>query len=398
MTELLSPAGDWTSLRAALDAGADAIYFGVKGINMRAAAGNFMIEELAKVAKTAHDSGAKAYLALNTIVYEDELSMIKEILAEAKKAGIDAIICWDMAVIKEAKDLGLLIHISTQASVSNSQAAEQYKGLGASRIILARECSIEQIRKISISTDSELEVFIHGAMCIAVSGRCFMSQFIYGRSANRGECLQPCRREYIIKDPEDGHELELNNHFVMSPKDLCTMQFIDELLDLGIASFKIEGRNRKPEYVSTVTSSYREAIDLYKEGNLTEEKKQELIDRMRTVYNRGFSSGFYKDKPGPDDITDNYGSKSTEVKEFVGLVTNYFQKVGVAEIKLQTGSLKVGDEILIQGPTTGSIRQTVGSMQIEHADIDEASKGQDVAIGSKIARKNDKVYVIKERA
>lgn len=261
MVELLAPAGNWISLRAAIEAGADSIYFGLKELNMRAKANNFKLNEINKVTQECRKHKVKAYLTLNTIIYENELNKIKSILKKAKQAKIDAIICWDHAVIKEASKLKLPIHLSTQASVSNSEAAKFYKKLGVKRIILARELNLNQIKQIKKESKIEVEVFIHGAMCVSISGRCFLSHYLFNKSANRGECLQPCRRKFILKDIEENHELELGQDYIISPKDLCTIDIIDKLIKAKIGCFKIEGRMRSPEYVKTVTEVYREAID-----------------------------------------------------------------------------------------------------------------------------------------
>ncbi|MBW3012117.1 U32 family peptidase, partial [Candidatus Woesearchaeota archaeon] len=279
MTELLSPAGDWPSLNAAISSGCDAVYFGVKGLNMRAGAKNFEIQELSKLAKKCHDNNVKCYLTLNAVMYDDELAKIKKIIQEAKKAKVDAVIAWDFSVINECRKQGIDVHLSTQASVSNFDALEFYSKY-VSRIVLARELSLEQIKEIKQKIKKhklniEIETFIHGAMCVSVSGRCYTSQFLFRKSANRGECLQPCRRQYNVKDIETGDELKLENHFVMSPKDLCTIDFIDKMIDAGIDVFKIEGRNRAPEYVGVVTECYRKAIDAVKQKKFTEKLKKE---------------------------------------------------------------------------------------------------------------------------
>jgi len=386
--ELLSPVQDLVSLRAAIEAGADAVYFGLKEFSMRAAAKNFKLSELKKVVDICHKNKIKAYLALNTIVYENELDRIKKILKKAKQAKIDAIHAWDMSIVKESLKLKIPVHLSTQASVSNSEAAKFYKKLGIKRIILARECSLEQIKKIKKETKMEIEVFIHGAMCVSVSGRCFISQFEFGKSANRGECLQPCRRDYIIED-EEGNKLRLGKNYVLSPKDLCALPFIEKLIKAGIDSFKMEGRNRSPEYVKTVTEVYREAID---NRNFNRKK---LLDKLKTVYNRGFSSGFFLGIPTKDDWTDVYGSKATTKKVYIGKILHFYNKIKVAEIKIETKELKLGDKLMIQGPTSGVFEQKLTSMEIKHKKIKQAKKGSVIAVKlKKIARKNDKIYII----
>ncbi len=326
--ELLAPAGNFVSLKAAIDAGCDAVYFGIKNFNMRQGAKNFEIKDLKKISKICKENEVKAYLTLNIIVHEDEIKKIKTIIKKAKEY-VDAIICWDLSVIQLCNKHKIPIHISTQASVSNSESAKFYKKLGAKRIVFARECSLEQIKKITKAVKIESEVFIHGAMCVAVSGRCFMSQFSYGKSANRGQCLQNCRREYTIKDIDREFEFKLGNNYVMSAKDLCTLPFLEKLK--GFTSLKIEGRNRPPEYVKIVVKVYREAID----SKLTKELKAKLLKKLKTVYNRDFSSGFYLGKP-INEFTNEYGSKATTKKQFVGKVKNYFTKNKVAEIQVES--------------------------------------------------------------
>ncbi len=392
--ELLAPVAGWERLRAAVDAGADSVYFGVKGLNMRASARNFSVSELKKVASFCRSRNVRAYLALNTIVYENELSRACAILKKAKSAGIDAVILWDMAVLGEAKKLGIEVHLSTQASVSNSEAAEFYRKQGVSRIVLARECSLKQIKEIKKKTKAEIEVFVHGAMCVSVSGRCFMSHEIFGRSANRGNCIQPCRREYIVRDAEEGHELILGKGYVMSPKDLCTLPFIGKIIDSGADALKIEGRSRSPEYIKAVVSAYRNAIDLYCEGKLNPEKSKELIQQVGQVYNRGFSAGFYLRIPGRDGFASSGGSIAERKKKYIGFVRNYYSKPGVAEIKLEAGNISKGDSLLFIGNKTGVLNESAGSMISGRNHVEIAEKGRTVCIKiSGRTRKNDKVYV-----
>lgn len=394
--ELLSPISDRVMLKAAIDAGADAVYFGLKNLNMRATAKNFSVEELPEIVKICHTNKVKpikAYLTVNSIVYTEELEELKKIIICAKKAGVDAVICWDTAVIQECKKQNIPFHISTQASVSNKEAAEFYKKLGATRIILARELSLEQIKAIIKNVDIEVETFIHGAMCVSVSGRCFMSQHLFKRSANRGDCLQPCRREYRIVD-EENNDLILGNEYVMSPKDLCALPFIDKLIDAGITCFKIEGRARSPEYVKTVTECYREAIDAVENKIFNEELIKQLTAKLNSVYNRGFSRGFYFGTPTSDDFTDVHGTKASTKKVYVGYVRKFYRQSMVAEVQLDAGKLKVGDKIMVQGQTTGVQEQILTSMEIDHNQIQEAEK---TAVGIKldfIARENDQVFVI----
>ena len=395
--ELMAPAGNHESLVSAINAGADAVYLGVNEFNMRATAKNFSIEELNNVVSYAHKRNVKIYLTVNTIVFENELINVKKVVNAAKKAKVDAIICWDMSVLSECKKQKIDAFLSTQASASNSFACEFYRKPGAKRITLARECTLEQIKEIKKKTKAELEIFIHGAMCVSISGRCFLSQNVFGKSANRGDCIQPCRREYIITDKEEGHSYVLGNNYVLSPKDLCTMPFIEKILEIGVDSLKIEGRARSPEYVSEVVSAYRRAIDLWYENRLDKKNKKELLKKLKSVYNRGFHSGFFLGKP-TNQWSGSYGSKSTHKKEFVGIVKNFYAKPMAAEIIVQSNEIKKGDTIIIIGPTTGTVKQKITSMQINNVSATSAGKGTSVGIKlKKTARKNDKVYILKPR-
>ncbi len=403
--ELLAPIQDYTSLSAAIDNGADAVFFGIKGFNMRAGAKNFTVNDLPKIARMAHKNNVKTYLAINTIIYESELKKIEKILIKVKAAKIDAIICWDFAIIQIARRLKIEIHISTQASIANSETAEFYRKLGAKRVVLARECTLEQIKEIKKHTKAEIEIFIHGAMCVSISGRCFMSQFLYGKSANRGECQQPCRKKYLIKQVEGGKELELGEDYVMSPKDMRTLDFIEKILDLNIDCLKIEGRNRSPEYVATVTRAYRTIIDFIYSAKKRDTQfkielaklKQELNEKLDTVYHRGSSSGFFLGKP-INEWANCSGSQATQKKIYVGKILHYYNKIKVAEILIQgNNKIMVGDSLLIQGPTTGSIEEKIISLEKDHKSIKETKALDRVAIGLKsLVRKNDQVYVIKK--
>lgn len=410
--EILSPAGDWIGLRAALDAGCDAVYFGVKGLNMRAGAENFTAASLPKIARLCHEADARAYLALNTIVYEKELGLIQKLLGKAGAAGVDAVICWDVAVLQAARRAGIPVHVSTQMSVANTESMLFFiKHFDIRRFVLARECSLVDIRKIrrqlknvlgQKAASIELEVFAHGAMCVSVSGRCFMSQFHYGTSANRGECYQPCRREYTVTALDEDISFTLGTNYIMSPKDLCTLPFIEKLIEAGVAGLKIEGRNRSPEYVGTVTDAYRQAVDFYTANKgrrgfqeQFEQFKKNLMHNLDRVYHRGFSSGFFLGKP-IDEWTDGPGSRAAVRKEYVGIVTKHYKKAGVAEIKVESNEFRQGDEIMFQGPTTGTFTQGVASIEINHEKIDTARKGSLVAVKvDQVTRKNDKVYVVK---
>ncbi len=395
--ELMAPAGDWTMLRTAVKAGADAVYFGVDKLNMRAKAKNFSIDELPEISKFCKSKKVKTYLTLNTIVFEDEIAEAEQIIVAAKRAKIDRIICWDLAVAELCHKHKFPFCISTQGSVSNSMAASVYKKLGAVRIVLARECSLEEIKKIRKNTKLEIEAFIHGAMCIAVSGRCFMSHHLFGQSANRGECIQPCRREYEIFDTAAQKSMLIGDDYVLSPKDLCTIEFIDQLIEAGIDSFKIEGRKRAPEYVATTVSVYRKAIDLYFKKKLTTEKKKEFLKELETVYNRGFSSGFYFGKPSSEDYAAVEGSKATTRKVYVGKVLNYFKKPKAAHILLESGRLKLNDRILIIGETTGLVDLKLGKIIVDEKTKYTAKKGDEVTfVTPELVRRNDKVYLVEQ--
>ncbi len=399
--ELLSPVSDFIMLKAAIDAGSSAVYFGAKELNMRATAKNFGLKDVKKVVDTCKKNGLKSYLTLNSVVYDKELKTLKKIVSYAKKAGVDAIICHDTSVIDECKSQKMSIIISTQASVSNINAVRYYAKMGAKKIVLARELTLEQIksihRKISKEKiDVELEAFAHGAMCVSMSGRCFISQFQYGRSANRGDCLQPCRRSYKVTDLETGDELDVENNYILSPKDLCALGFLDKMIDAGITSFKIEGRSRSPEYVHAVTKAYRQALDAIEKGKYDKKLVGRLTADCEKVYNRGFSNGFYFGKP-INEWTADYGGVHTEKKEYSGRVVNYFPKICVAEIKIESNTFRIGDKIMFQGPTSGVFEQIAKSMQWHKKEADKAVKGQNIAIKvDKKVRKNDKVYVIKK--
>jgi putative protease len=396
------------SLTAAMDAGADAVYFGIRGYNMRANAKNFTIEDLPKITEIAHSKNVRAFLALNTILFDGEIAGMHTILKKAKNAGIDAIICWDLAVVKAAREMGHEVHLSTQASVANSEAARFYKDLGITRIVLARECTLEDVSKIKKNVGIEIETFIHGAMCVSISGRCFMSHFSTCNSANRGMCMQPCRRNYLIKDVEGEFEYEVGPNYVLSPQDLCTLPFFEKLVLSGIDCFKIEGRNKSPEYVADTTSVYRELLDIIWENkDKLEDKvfkkelvahKARLLPKLERVFNRGFSNGFYMGMP-MDAWTRSDGNVSTERKVFLGKVQNFYRKIGVAEFVIDTAeSLSKEDEVLIQGPSTGNYRTTISSMETDHKPVSIAKQGGTVAIKvDKRVRRNDSVYKIEKQ-
>ncbi len=395
--ELAAPAGDWKMLTAAIKSGANAVYFGIDKLNMRAKAENFKLVELPEIVNICKKNNVSTHLTLNTIVYEHELDELKNIITSAKEVGIDMIICWDMSVIKKCVEYNLPFCVSTQASISNSHAAGFYKKLGAKRIVLARECTLEQIIEIKKNTNIEIETFIHGAMCIAESGRCLLSHEVFGKSANRGECLQPCRREYSIVDIEEKHSLIIGESYVLSPTDLCTIDFIDKLIGAGIDAFKIEGRKRSPEYIAKVVAAYREAIDLYFENKLSSEAKAGLIKKLSEVYNRGFSSGFYFGTPGEKDYSNEYGSKATTRKLFVGKVLNYYNKSKIAYMKISSNEINIGDNLYVIGKTTGVVEIRINSMMKDDQSIHTARRGDDITFPcSEKVRMNDQVYKIIE--
>ena len=393
-SELLAPAGDFESLVTAITAGADAVYFGIQEFNMRARAKNFKISDLPKIKKLANQENkqkVKLYLTLNTIIYDSELNKLEKVIKKVKKY-VDAIICSDLSVMMLCKKYKIPFHISTQCSVSNAKAAEFYKKLGAERIVLARELNIKQIKKISKVI--EVEIFVHGAMCVSVSGRCFISQFLFNQSANRGKCIQPCRRPYKtyhIKDNQE-QELKITNHHVMSAKDLCALPFIDKLKGAGISAFKIEGRNREPEYIDTVIRVYKKALDKKTKATKIEIKKG--IEELKKVYNKGFSSGFLVKSPTSDDFSNIENSNATQKKKFIGKINHYYPKVGVGQLKLNNGPLKIGENILIIGKTTGLIRHKIESMEIKKKPIKIAKKTQEIAIKLPRCRKGDELYLI----
>lgn len=388
--ELMAPAGNFPMFTAALNAGADAVYFGLNDYSMRASSKNFTLSDLDEMRELCDSSPRKAkmYLTLNTIIYDEEMEQLEGII-EQVKGKVDAIICWDHAVMLQCKKHEIPFFISTQASVANTKAAQYYKKLGAQRVVLARELNLEQIKKISRIMD--VECFVHGAMCVAISGRCFMSQFTYDRSANRGKCNQNCRRSYNVTD-DSGNELVVENSRVMSAKDLCTLPFIEKMKKAGVMSFKIEGRGRDARYVDVVTSVYRKAID----STMNQDEIQAGINELEKVFHRQFSSGFYLGKPNVHDFSTTENNAATEVKFTLGKVVNYYSKNQVASIKLMA-DLAVGDKIVIIGNKTGIKTVIVSSMEIENNIVERARKGDFVGIKIPGIRKNDTVYKVKTR-
>ncbi|WFN35614.1 U32 family peptidase [Methanogenium sp. S4BF] len=396
--ELLAPAGTWSCLQTAIENGADAVYFGIKHMNMRDNAGNFEINELPGIMRYLHGHMAKGYLTLNTIYHNHEMQKLAQIVSAAKDAGVDAIICWDMAVFRLAREAGIPVHISTQASVSNYQAFAFYAELGASRIILARECALEDIAHIcrlakSDGVDCDVETFVHGAMCVSESGRCFLSAETFGKSANRGQCIQPCRRLYRITDVEDEDNAYIIGHnYVLSPKDLCSIEILPDLIAAGIRSFKIEGRIRPPEYVKTAVSCYRRALDAIDAGEYTPLLGARLKEELAKTYNRGFSEGFYH---GLDAEWCSRGPAATEAKAYCGEVVNYYTNIQVAEFAIRADGLSVGDTILIYGKKTPAHYHVIEEIQVHHRSVPSVRKGENCGIKLPFpVRPGDKLFRI----
>lgn len=403
--ELMCPAGNFESLQAALDNGADSIYFGVEQLNMRARSSvNFTLDDLEEISKRCSQKGVRTYLTLNTIIYDHDLSIIKTVLDRAKSASITAVIAMDQAVIAYARQIGMEVHISTQINITNIETVKFYS-LFADTMVLSRELSLSQVKKITSQINKEqikgpggklveIEIFGHGALCMAVSGKCYLSLHSHNSSANRGACKQNCRKKYTVIDQESGFEIEIDNEYMMSPKDLCTIDFLDQVIDSGVKVLKIEGRGRAPEYVATVTKCYREAIDAIASGSFTKKAVAEWMKKLETVYNRGFWSGYYLgQKLG--EWSDNPGSNATQKKVYIGKGRHFYPKTKIGEFEIEAYSLNVGDKILIQGPTTGSQEAEVSSMMVDDIPAQEAKKGDilTLPIGFKI-RPSDKLYKV----
>lgn len=408
--EIMSPAGSFASLRAAIQGGCDSIYFGVTQLNMRArAADNLTLTDLAEVARICHEHEVKAYLAVNTLLYDHDTKIMRRLVDAAKENSIDAIIAFDFATIQYCNEIGIPAHVSVQFSVSNYESLKFFATL-TNRVVLARELTIDQIRAIyeKIAEEQllgregrlmEIEAFIHGALCVAQSGRCFMSVYTDNASANRGACRQNCRRQYKVTDVETGKELVLDNQYVMSAADICTIDFLDELLRAGVQVMKIEGRGRAPEYVETVTRVYKQALHDIADGTYTKEKIEQYYEELKTVYHRGLSRGNYYLGRELEAYSDVHGSKAEKEKRLVGKVNKYFAKAGIAEVLLEAGTVSVGEDILIIGATTGVYRGTIEELRAADATpLTQAAKGQVVTIPvTERVRVNDKVFVWENR-
>jgi putative protease len=401
--EIMSPVGSYESLHAAIQGGANSVYFGVGKLNMRSrSSANFTIEDLHEIVRICQENNIRSYLTINTIIYDDELENMKKTALAAKEAGITAVIASDTSVLGFLKSIGLEIHLSTQNNVSNIDAVRFWSAF-ADVIVTARELSLIQVREIVEAIEREnitgpsgelvqIEIFVHGALCMAVSGKCYMSLDQLGYSANRGACLQPCRRAYHVKDYDDEVEYLVDNKYIMSPKDLNTIGFVDKIMAAGVRVFKIEGRGRSAEYVKTVTQCYREAADSVLDGTYSQEKVDAWMKRLESVYNRGFWDGYYQGRK-IGEWTERYGSQATRKKEYVGKVNNYFSKIKVAEIKMETGELGINDEIVIMGPSTGVVEQKVEEIRVNLNPVEKTVKGDvaSIAVGE-LVRRGDKIY------
>ncbi|MGB7843751.1 MAG: peptidase U32 family protein [Salinimicrobium sp.] len=405
--ELMAPAGNFESLQAALDNGADSVYFGVEQLNMRARASiNFTIDDLQEIVRRCEEKKVRTYLTLNTIIYDHDLSLIKTLLSKAKTAGVTAVIASDQAVISSARSMGIDIHISTQLNITNIETVKFYS-LFAETMVLSRELSLRQVKKITEQIQKEqikgpsgelvkIEIFGHGALCMAVSGKCYLSLHSHNSSANRGACKQNCRKKYTVIDQESGFEIEIDNEYMMSPKDLCTINFLDEVMEAGVQVLKIEGRGRAPEYVATVTKAYREAIDSWKEGTYSQEKVEDWMQRLSTVYNRGFWSGYYLGQE-LGEWSKTSGSQATQKKVYVGKGVHYFPKAGIAEFKIEAYDIKKGDKILVTGPSTGSQELEIEEMFVNDEVSEVAQKGDSCTLKTPFrVRLSDKIYKLVE--
>lgn len=405
--EIMSPVGSYESLMAAIQGGANSVYFGVGKLNMRSRSSqNFSLADLDQIVEIAGKHNIKTYLTLNTIIYDDEMEEMEATVDRAKQAGISAIIASDLSVIEYARSKNVEVHMSTQTNITNLQAVKFFSRY-ADVMVTARELSLAQVADIVKGIEKnqikgpsgnlvQIEIFVHGALCMAVSGKCYLSLDNMNYSANRGACLQLCRRAYTVKDKEGEFELEVDNEYIMSPKDLCTLGFIDKIVKAGVKVFKIEGRGRGPEYVKTVTRVYREAADACIDGTFNPEKVEKWMQQLKRVYNRGFWDGYYLGRK-LGEWTERYGSMATHKKVYLGKVTNYFTKLGVAEIKMETGKLTVDDDIYITGPTTGVLEMKPGEIRVDLKPVNTTRKGEMCSIKTQeLVRRGDKVYKVIE--
>ena len=403
--EIMAPAGSWESLQAAIQVGADSVYFGIERLNMRSrSSSNFTTEDLHRIVERCKEAGIKSYLTINTIIYDEDLELMREIVDNAKEAGVSAIIAADVAVMQYAISQGVEVHLSTQLNISNIEALRFYAQF-ADVVVLARELNMDQVAEIHrriveeniVGRNGELiriEMFCHGALCMAVSGKCYLSLHELNASANRGACMQVCRRAYRVHDEDSDIELTVDNKYIMSPKDLKTIHFMNKMMDSGVRVFKIEGRARGPEYVKAVVSCYNEAIEAHLTNTFTDEKVADWDVRLSKVFNRGFWDGYYLGQR-LGEWSHNYGSKATHKKVYIGKCTNFFQKIGVAEFLLEAQTLSVGDEILVTGETTGAYEDVVEEVRVDLKPVEIVEKGTYFSIKTKdVVRRNDKLFKI----
>ena len=402
--EIMAPAGSWDCLTAAIQAGTNSVYFGIGRLNMRAhSSANFQVKDLPEVVRICREAGVKTYLAVNTVMYEEDLADMRTIIDTAKATGVSAIIASDVAAMQYANQIGVEVHLSTQLNIANVESLRFYAQF-ADVVVLARELNLDQVKAISQAIGRDhiigrggrpvrIEMFCHGALCMAVSGKCYLSLHEFGRSANRGECMQVCRRGYTVFDNEGEVELTVDNKYIMSPKDLCTIGFLNKLADAGVRVFKIEGRARGPEYVKTVVSCYREALDSYLAGHFDADRIPEWRERLATVFNRGFWNGYYLGQR-LGEWSHTYGSQATLRKEYIGVVSNFFKKISVAEITMQSGELSEGDLILVIGNSTGACQFNVSGMRLDDAHpVTHVGKGTAFAIHTdQPLHRGDKVF------
>ena len=403
--EIMAPVGSYESLAAAIQGGANSIYFGIEGLNMRSrSSNNFSIDDLHEIVRICKKNRVKSYLTVNTIIYDEDLPRMYDIIDAAKEANLSAIIAADVAAMVYARTIGVEVHLSTQLNITNVESLQFYAQF-ADVVVLARELNMEQVKAIHTQISEQqikgpsgrliqIEMFCHGALCMAVSGKCYLSLHEMNSSANRGACNQICRRGYVVKDKETDIELEINNQYIMSPKDLKTIHFIDKMLDAGVQVFKIEGRARGPEYVKIVTECYKEAIQSYCNGSFSEDKVKEWDERLRRVFNRGFWDGYYLGQR-LGEWSDKYGNEATEKKMYIGKVIKYFSKLGVAEFLIETQSLSVGEKILVTGPTTGALFLEAEDIRVDLKSVDKTEKGErfSMKVPEKV-RPSDKLFKI----
>lgn len=406
--EVMAPVGSYEALSAAIQAGAGSVYFGIGRLNMRSkSTKNFTLDDLHVISEICHEHGVKSYVTVNTVVFDEEMDEMHALLDAVKANDISAIIASDQSVIQYAREIGVEVHMSTQCNITNLEAVKYYSQF-ADVMVTARELNINQVKHITEEIERQhitgprgelvrIETFCHGALCMAVSGKCYLSLDNFGTSANRGACVQPCRRGYEVTDRDKEITLAIENEYIMSPKDLCTLPFLDKLLAAGVKVLKIEGRGRSPEYTKLTVSVYRDAVDAIREGSFTEEKVAAWMDRLRSVYNRDFWDGYYLGRK-MGEWTEKYGSQATKTKIFVGTITNFFAKINVAEIRMETHDLNVGDEIMVIGPTTGVYEDTIKEIRVDLKPVEKTEKGELCSIPAHdIVRRGDKVYKLVSR-